>query len=431
MMTTLRRWGALALEFALAQGLGQAAGMLSGLIFVRIMPIEEYALYALCMTALAMISVGSDLGLTGSLGYFWRQGLQQATNFGPKLTAVRRLRSALFFLAFAIAATMLLSSTRSHNVAWPTVLTCLALLAFAGWMQIQTSLDTYLIRLEGRQRVSYYGESAGSVFRLTVAIGMLAAGYATAVLGVMGGAGASAITLLIVRSYQSESARTQHAVTSQDWREIRTYLLPVLPSVLMFMAQDPLIMFLTSTRGGQATVAEVFALNRIAAVLALAGTFTVVVVVPRLAGISDNRRFSRALLMISLALVLLGVMAVLVSYLAPQLPLYVIGPKYTHLTAEVVFVVATAAVSIVTGLFALANRLRGWVAIDPYIAMVQALMILAATFFCSFQSTLEVVALTLVLTLFNCVWAIVISGLGLRHPKLVTAQRRSHDTMAV
>jgi O-antigen/teichoic acid export membrane protein len=425
MMQTIRRRSALLLEFALAQGFGQAAGMISGLIFVRIMPTEEYALYALCMTALAMISVGSDLGLTGSLGYFWRQSLQQATSFGPKLTAVRRLRSALFFLAFTIAAVMLLSSTRSHDVTLPTILACLALLAIGGWMQIQASLDTYLIRLEGRQRVSYYGESAGSLVRLAVATGMLAAGYATAVLGVMGGAGAAAISLLIVRSFRSDNARMQHPVSPQDRREIRSYLLPMLPSVVMFMVQDPLIMYLTSTRGGQATVAEVFALNRIAAVLALVGTFTIVVVVPRLAGISENRRFFRALGAMFCCLALLGLSLVILTYAEPHLPLMLIGPKYAHLTSEVVLVVISAAISILLSLVALANRIRGWVAIDPYVAAIQALIMISASAFWSFTSAGNVLLLSILIGSINLFSAILISYLGHQRPRLVTAKHAS------
>ena len=78
------RWLVVLGEFAISQGLGQAAGMLVGLIYVRMMPTDQYAVYALCMATLAMVSVGSDLGLTGSLSYFWRQSLQERGAIGPK-----------------------------------------------------------------------------------------------------------------------------------------------------------------------------------------------------------------------------------------------------------------------------------------------------------------------------------------------------------
>src|SRR5262245_25739598 len=67
------RWSRLSIEFALGQALGQSAGLISGLIYVRLMPIDEYALYAMGLTSLTFVSIGSDLGLTGSVNYFWRE----------------------------------------------------------------------------------------------------------------------------------------------------------------------------------------------------------------------------------------------------------------------------------------------------------------------------------------------------------------------
>src|SRR5262245_15415235 len=81
------RWGQLFLEFALSQGLAQSVGMLSGLIYVRLMPIDQYALYALGLTALSFASIGSDMGLTESLSYFWRKSSQNVGALGPRIAA--------------------------------------------------------------------------------------------------------------------------------------------------------------------------------------------------------------------------------------------------------------------------------------------------------------------------------------------------------
>jgi hypothetical protein len=67
---TIARWTRLSLEFAVNQGIAQSAGMIAGLIYVRLMPVDEYALYAMGLSSLTFISVGSDLGLGWSLGYF-------------------------------------------------------------------------------------------------------------------------------------------------------------------------------------------------------------------------------------------------------------------------------------------------------------------------------------------------------------------------
>ena len=64
------QWSRLSVEFGLSQALGQSAALISGLIYVRLMPVDQYAVYAISLTSLAFISTGSDLGLTSSLNYF-------------------------------------------------------------------------------------------------------------------------------------------------------------------------------------------------------------------------------------------------------------------------------------------------------------------------------------------------------------------------
>src|SRR2546427_9052191 len=98
----IERWSRLFLEFALNQGLAQAAGMISGLIYVRLMPIDQYALYAMGLSVLTFLSVGSDLGLSASLGYFLRQSLKDGSLIQPRIAAVRRLRSAFLVVASVI-----------------------------------------------------------------------------------------------------------------------------------------------------------------------------------------------------------------------------------------------------------------------------------------------------------------------------------------
>ena len=178
---------AVSAEFALAQGFGQVVGMACGFIYVRMMPTSEYATYALCMTALAMITVGSDLGLTGSLNYFWRRSLQDASEIGPKIVAIRKIRVVLYWVALAIAGITLFSSTLQGSVPTAVIVSCFVLVAAIAFVQLRTSIDIAILRLEGQQRLSYYCESAGSAARLCIAVLMLLTGIAAAWVGLIGG----------------------------------------------------------------------------------------------------------------------------------------------------------------------------------------------------------------------------------------------------
>ena len=42
-------------EYLLSQGIGQAAGLLTALVLVRTMPVNEYAIYALYLSAMSFM----------------------------------------------------------------------------------------------------------------------------------------------------------------------------------------------------------------------------------------------------------------------------------------------------------------------------------------------------------------------------------------
>jgi hypothetical protein len=56
------RWSRLSIEFGLSQAVGQSAGLIAGLIYVRLMPVDQYALYAMGLTSLRSSRPVATLG---------------------------------------------------------------------------------------------------------------------------------------------------------------------------------------------------------------------------------------------------------------------------------------------------------------------------------------------------------------------------------
>src|SRR5689334_19448385 len=110
------QWSRLSVEFGVSQAVGQSAGLISGLIYVRLMPVDQYALYAMGLTSLTFISMGSDPGLTGSLNYFWRESSRDRCGIEPIIAAVQRLRWVFFVLASFVSGALLLKATSEQNL---------------------------------------------------------------------------------------------------------------------------------------------------------------------------------------------------------------------------------------------------------------------------------------------------------------------------
>jgi hypothetical protein len=248
---------------------------------------------------------------------------------------------------------------------------------------------------------------------------MLVTGISTAWFGLAGGLLGSLAVLMGVFLMTPGSWAGQYAVDRQTWVEVKTYILPVLPGVLVFMLQEPFIMWLAATFGGVAPVSGAFAAGRIGAIFSFIGQFLVVVVTPRLASVKDDAHLVKMVSMVAAGLVAFGGAAMGLAYFAPWLLLLLIGPKYAHLDQEVLIVTATAAVNVVAMLVILTNRLRGWVRLDPLVAACQLITILTIATLWSFESAKSVLGASLLLACNNLLLFLAIFLIGVSRPRLV------------
>jgi hypothetical protein len=415
----VERWSRLFLEFLFTQGFMQVAGMLSGLIYVRFMPFDQYGLYALSLGALSFVAIGSDLGLTSSLDYFWRQCSQSGSAIEPKIAAVRRLRSIFLGLAVIVCAALLYKFVTSQSLAAVSALGCFVLIVATAWSQSRTTVEIQLMRLRGQQRQSYYCEIAGSLARLLAAGSMIMLGLTRAWFGLAGGLLGSFTVLAVTRMMTGAPSRASQTIDRETWRDVAGYFVPIVPVTAVYMVQEPLILWLAATYGGQAPVAEVFAVGRAAAVFTLLGSFIIVVVSPRLASIRDDAHFALMAASVLSGLGLLCLSVVIMAYLQPSLPLLLIGSNYAHLDKEVVIAITTSSFTVLIMFVAIANRLRGWVRLEPVVAMCQVVAILGVTFSWSFHTALNVLLASMVLSGVSLACFLTTSIIGLLWPNLI------------
>ena len=413
------RWSRLSLEFALSQGVAQSAGMISGLIYVRLMPIDEYALYAMALSSLTFVAIGGDVGLTGSLSYFWRQSDSDGNVIEPIIAVVQRLRSVFFVLASFVCGAFLLKTATERHFSIIGVLACFGLVVATAWSQLRAVLDVQLMRLQGMQRESYYCEAAGSITRLLAAVVMIATGITTALFGLAGGLLGSLSILAALKSFMRTPRGNSQPIARETWRKVLYYITPTFPTTLVYIAEVPLLLWLTLTFGGKAPLAETFAVGRIGAIYGLLTIFIGAVVAPRLARVSNDAHFARMMGLFLLALVFVSAAATTVAYLTPSALLLLIGPNYAHLEKQVVLMIAGSSISVLTAFLSTANRLRGWVRLEPVAASCQAVAIFSLASQWSFHDSASVLELMVIVAGANFFWTSITSVVGLWMPAVV------------
>src|ERR1700674_5132419 len=196
----LRRWIGILSAYFTAQTLTQLAGLGAGLLLVRFMPVQQFALYTLATSVVSFFGFASDLGSTSSLLYFYQRTAKTGEDFRPYLAAVLSLRRVAFLLG---AAAVLVASPRSaaaKGFGLGDVAAVTAALLLCVWFQIASSVRVLAARLIGQYGRAYRAEVAGGGVRLAVALLMVGGSVLRAWLGMLGSALAAAATATLAGS---------------------------------------------------------------------------------------------------------------------------------------------------------------------------------------------------------------------------------------
>jgi O-antigen/teichoic acid export membrane protein len=352
-----RRWAGILSAFFSTQSLIQLLGIATGILFIRTMPMQEWALYTLAFSVITFFTFVSDLGSSSSLLYFFNQSHRTGEPFPPYVSAVLSLRRTAFLLGGlgVVVALPRIALAKGFGVR-DTALATVAVLVCV-WFQISASLRVLVLRLADRYGESYRAEMVGAVLRLALAGAMVMAALLRAWLGVLAtGLGTALVALLALRSTGAPVGGDLRPYR----RKVLRYMLPTLPSALYFSIQGPMVVWLAATFGGTRNIAEVGALTRLGMVVGLFSSLTGIVFLPRLSRITDDRLFRRRYLQFGALLAAVAGALFCAAALLPRLFLFILGGHYAGLDRELRLVVAGAGLTLLGGYTVGVNLSRSW-----------------------------------------------------------------------
>jgi O-antigen/teichoic acid export membrane protein len=378
------QWGRLLSAFVTVQVVNQVLALGTGLLLVRSASKEAFALYAVATSVLTFFTTASDLGATGGLLHFFRRSRQGLGSFAASVAAVRQLRRVAFAVGAPIAVAVFVAlAVRQRFAPW-TVVSCAAIMVLGVACQISTSIHLEVRRLRGQLSAAYRAEVAGNVTRLAATVGLAAAGFLAVAAG---GPTALAATVLgttvamsLARSAPEPAGRAEIGAAKQD---LLGYLAPTLPSALYFSVQGPIVTWLSATFGSTAQIAEVGALGRLSMLVSILSPLPSVLLLPRLAHITDEPLYWRRATQFGLLFVGLLSPFVVMALVLPQPFLALLGSHYRGLSRELPLAMASTAMGVFGGYLVGLTRARGYTRWDSYamgaLAVFQVLLLMAVS----------------------------------------------------
>lgn len=338
-------WPVLAGKFLAGQGVILTINLAVGFLFLRLLPKNEYALYISAGVLLAIISLGSDMGLTQAVNTLGARFRDDKERLGALLAGAYRYRKRFFMIAACV--TMLVAFFMFRGDKWPilSITGVVPMVLVIGWFQCHVSLNKSILNMHHNAAALFYVGMWEASVRLVAVV--LCVVWPTAITALtVSFFGVIASRMAVEKAcgvFFLPGAIPNHMQNL----ELRKFIVPLIPVVVYYLLQGQVSIFLLNIYGYTSATAEVGALGRLGQVLGLLLMLNPFLLQPTFARIDMKSVFVHRVAMVVGGLLVFSVGCILSVLWAPHLWLYVLGPKYSGLTRELSLAIVGALFTII------------------------------------------------------------------------------------
>jgi O-antigen/teichoic acid export membrane protein len=375
----IRRITNLVFGFFVGQGALQGITVIIGLFLIRALSVSDYARFGLASGFQATTSILMDLGCASTIIPLVGERVLDPDVVGRYVRGARTLRNHVFWILSPIASVIFLVITHRQRWPWPIQIALLASVLVALYSSGPLSYYAAPLFLHRRLRDFYMPQSIAGACRLLLYVVMSAMGA----LNSWTAAGLNALNITAnAKLLETKAHRLLRWPKADDpaiQREIRNYVLPASPAIILGAFHGQVALFLIGIFGNTVSIAEVAALGRLGLLFNVLMTFNIVIVEPHIARLHRGKLLQTYLRLIAIALVCCAAL-VAFSFAVPSVFLWLLGPKYGELRSLIGWVVLTACINYIAGLLWIMNRSRKWVFWSGTIAEISLLVVVQVGF---------------------------------------------------
>lgn len=366
--TKTLQWVKLVSVTGFAQVFVQAVSLFSGILVIRMLQPEEYALYTLANTMLGTMTVLADGGIsTGVMsqgGRVW----QDRDQLGTVLATGMDLRRKFAIGSLLVSIPVLIYLMQHHGASWlMSVLIVLSLIpsffmALSGTiLQIAPKLRQDIAPLQKNQVYMNIGRLvllALTIFIFPFAfVAVLAAGLPQ-IWGNMN-----------LRKISAGYADWHKKPDPEIRQNIMKMVRRLLPMGIYTCLSGQITIWLISIFGTTKGVAQLGALDRLSMALSFITIVFGTVILPRFSRLPNNKGLlMRRFVQIQGGLLAMSVCIVFTAWLFSAQILKILGPNYSNLTSEVVLKITISCLGIIAASTFSLFTSRSW-AINPFISI--------------------------------------------------------------
>jgi len=349
------------LQFLMKQGIAVAGNLLYGLLCVRLLPVSDYAKFAVLFGYMSSISVLLDTGVTSTLAPLVGEQIDNLQLIANYVASIRRIISRVYLVLAPIAAVVFIFLVQKQHWGALVVAQMIVVLLITAWF-VRVSSTYGAVLVIRRDRSSYYrAQMMGSLGSLT----LLAIFWAFHALNIYAAILLNVCQILFIAITYYLRARKllgqKGLATVQQEKAIVRLALPNVPGAAFYAIQGQItLMLITAFGHSTSSVANIGALNRLSQILVFFSQMNPILVEPFFAKLQASRLKRTYLVAVFIVTVFAFGFSAL-AFLFPEIFLWILGPHYSELRVEVGLVVLGSAIRFVDGFMWMIHSSRRFV----------------------------------------------------------------------
>ncbi|MDF7820395.1 polysaccharide biosynthesis protein [Runella sp. MFBS21] len=367
-----------------AQAVVQATGLLSGILIIRLLPVEEYALYTLANTMLGTMTVLADGGISAGVmaegGKVWRD----KEKLGIVIATGLDLRRKFAIGSLLVSIPILVYLLQNHGASGLMTLLIIASLIPAFFAALSDSLLQVAPKLHQEIVPLQKNQMTVSVIRLLLS-GLTLFIFPWTFVALLANGIPRVYGNIQLRKINEGFIENTESPSIEIKKEILKIVYRVLPGAIYYCLSGQIIVWLLSIFGTTVAIAQIGALGRVTMLLNVFSILAATIITPHFARITSNVQafFFKTTGVTSIFVIII---VYLCSVFSNEI-LYLLGEQYKNLNYELVLIILGGGVNFMAGFSFGLSSSRGWV-IKPVISISTSLLSILVGIFLFDNSTL-------------------------------------------
>jgi O-antigen/teichoic acid export membrane protein len=373
---------------SLSQIIIQAIAFISGIIIIRWLPTNEYAIYtlgnALLGTMVVIANAGISTGVMAEGGKVW----QDREQLGSVLTTGFELRKyfSLIVLIFAVPflGYLLLKNNASYS---STILITIGLVP-----SFYASLSNALLVIAPKLHQDILPLQKNEVYvnftrLILVCLSMFFVPMAYVI--ILASSVAQVLGNFRLRRIVVKRVDLKQKASPIVRKNILGIVKRILPDAIYYSLSGQITIWLLSIFGSTTSIAEIGALSRLALLLSIIPILFSILIAPRFArAISNYKKLVNIYVSVHIFLGMFLFVLVMLVVLFSREILWVLGENYRHLDNEIVLAIIGSALNVFAGTIYSLYSSRGWI-LNPILYISANIVTLIISITCINVSTLQ------------------------------------------